>query len=542
MEAGQCAACRQAPAKFTCPCVFPPTPICTRCISEHLETEGMHIPVQYKKVAAAPHGPALEGNEVCDECRGKPAVRFCLCGAPLRKFCEGCDFSHYQKAPLVTHSKHPISAYPAVASGRVPVEVFRQKQLYLNDFQLRLGEELVQFDAFVARVEEEFDELFSRIAAKKDLLLRDLQSQRAKLAASLSEIQQTIAAKRYSESFEIKTKLDDYIATGYATLRICDRKMFTGTLDLQGMYELLDKSVVYTVLPNILQTYIQDIPIIKDNNLRLYSRKTLQMTQMTLSQNTKIDGNTAYCYIDAITVMCIGGGNGHKEAYLVNIRSGRVERTSDMQVNRYYVGSWNYKGECVYAFGGHDGSNYLSSCEKYALANKSWSDLQNPMQRPKRRCSVCEHKAGLYLCGLESAGHSIEHFNPRNQIFTLIRSDSSQYAAILCCLGDELYHIWNDKIEVGRIVNASTGITFTVKATIPSSGNYWLCCPTQWVGGELVSIYHAGGTLSGLFSFSPAKPEFTIVVTLLFPHKWSSRSELMREMYLLLFICFDKMA
>lgn len=165
----------------------------------------MHIPVPLKKAVVGLQALAAEGNEVCDECRGKPAVRFCLCGTPLRKFCEGCDFVHYQKAPLATHSKHPITAYPAVASGRIPIELFRQKQLYINDFQLRLSEELVQFDTFVRRIGEELDALLSKIAEKKDNLLRDLHTKRTELVASLNEIQQVIGVKRYAESFEIMT-------------------------------------------------------------------------------------------------------------------------------------------------------------------------------------------------------------------------------------------------------------------------------------------------------------------------------------------------
>jgi len=103
METSKCLFCRQAQAKFTYSCSFP---ACEVCLITHLGTEGTHISVPIKKAKSKPSA----ANEVCDECMKKPTVQFCLCSAPLRKFCDDCDFSHYQKARPMPHSKHPMVA------------------------------------------------------------------------------------------------------------------------------------------------------------------------------------------------------------------------------------------------------------------------------------------------------------------------------------------------------------------------------------------------------------------------------------------------
>lgn len=270
METGKCSLCRETQARFACSCVFPIIPVCEVCIIAHLGTEGAHMPVPIKKPQQVPSAPA-QGNEMCDECGHKEAVRFCLCRTPLRKFCDGCDTAHYEKARLLTHSNHPIIAYQAVISGKVPIETFRKKQFYINDLQLRIGEELTNFDAFMRQVEEDFEALLSKIAAKKEEILRDLLTQRAKLASVLTETQEIIETKRYTEGVEVNTELDEYLANGYVTSAVYDLKMFKGKLDLAGINELMNKAAVYELTPHVLQNEIMRlVPVIKANILRLF--------------------------------------------------------------------------------------------------------------------------------------------------------------------------------------------------------------------------------------------------------------------------------
>jgi len=149
-------------------------------------------------------------------------------------------------------------AYQSVASGRVPLETFRRKQQFINDFQLRIGEELTRFDAREKQISEEFDTLLQKVIVKKTEAIAELQTARAQLAAQLSEIQQTIEAKRYAESPEITTALDEYIVNGYLSTTAITVQMFTGRLELQGVEEMLEKVVTVEVLQQELG---QDIPV-----------------------------------------------------------------------------------------------------------------------------------------------------------------------------------------------------------------------------------------------------------------------------------------
>lgn len=511
MEGVQCSVCSQSQAEFVCACVFPPFPVCSYCSPSHLEAAGVHSLVSIQALAA----PVLVfGNEVCDICEIKPAVHFCLCTAPLPKFCKGCHLAHYQKVRQV-HSMHSMSAYELVTSGRMSVETFRRKQVYINDFQLRIWDELVQFDAFARRVEGEFSALIGQITDKKAAVLADLQRLKVKLTAHLSAVQQTIEAKRYIESFEVTTALDEYILTGYELLPLPEADIFSGRLELREISTLLENSVSFAVQESLIEQESGQIPVLKGHYLRLFHRKTLQMTQMTLSQTTRIDHSTAYCFLSPNTLLA-AGGISHNEVYHINIRSGQVERAKSLNTNRWWTGLFPYKGKFVYAFGGSNG-NLLNSAEKYAIEAEVWTNVRSLMCRAKLCCSVCEHFSGLYMSGIEQKGSSIECFSLNSETFRLIRTNSVLMASILCCVGDELYQIQHDKAEFADLTSGPK-VTFSTKwAFAPiNNGQYWLCYPTQVKGGELVGVLNPCGAPFGLFRLQIAQGLFTQVANFVY--------------------------
>jgi len=512
MEGAQCTLCHLAQAKFACSCSLPAILICAGCLADHIEAAGTHLPVPMQKKALLSGGP---GNEVCDECRAKAAVRFCLCTTPLRKFCEGCDFTHYQKARHMTHSVHAISAYQSVASGKVPLETFRKKQFYINDFQLRIGEELVQFDTFTKQVEDEFGLLLAQITEKKEEILRDLQTQRVKLVAHLNEIQQIIENKRYAEFFEVATVLDEYILNGYSSLQGYSEKMFRGKLELQQIKDLLAQSVTYELDENsLLRGAFVDIPVLKGNTLRLYNGRSLQCKSITLSQNTNINNGTAICFIGADVVLCCGG-DGHNDVYEVNIRSGDTRKVASTNTMRRWVGIWNYRGVCVYAFGGYNGSVRLTTSEKYLIERKTWTTLSNSMHKAKWKCSVCEHSTGLYISGNNEPGSSLECFNLQNETFQLLRTESAGCHSILLCVEDKLYLIRKDTVEAAHLSSGPNRAELAVVKTIPQieNGEYWLCQPAKRCDGKLVGLFNVSSKPCGMFSFDQVQVQFIQVET-----------------------------
>lgn len=438
---------------------------------------------------------------MCDECRSRAPRRFCVCSVPLKKLCADCDTEHFQKAPGQDHFLHPMAAFQSVDSGKVPLGTFRRKQLYINDFRASIGKELQRFDAFNTQVGIEFDVLIEDVKARKETALRDLQNKRIQLAVQLGEMQTIIEAKRYEDSAEVVTVLDYYIVKGYEFEADYDVKLFAGTLELQGIGKMLEKSVSVETISSLFDKQMgMDIPVLKGKSLRLYNRKTLQIAQLELDQATRIDNATAYCYIGPTTIFA-AGGQSHAEVYMVNIENGKVEKGPNMTTLRFWVGIIYYK-EHVFAFGGLNAySQYLNTAEKYDLVSKSWTPLPNPLQRAKYRCSVCEHTSGLYISGVDASSSSIEHYNPNSEAFTLLRPDSNPIPSIVCCVGDELYHVRQDKIEVARLSD---------KPTIPQLGNgyYWLCCPMKIINGELISVLHNLTAPIGLFSLKPTIGQF----------------------------------
>jgi len=381
---------------------------------------------------------------ICEICRVTEATCFCLCGSSIRRYCVSCDSAHYQQTAYLTHSRHPISVYQSVVSGKTPIDVFRKKQLFINEFQRKISEELMNFDAFVGEISQGFESLVCEINAKKEKILRDLQIERGKLVAAMSAAQEVIDSKRYVDASEAVTSLDDYICNGYATGAVYDVKMFRGVLKLSEIRTLVEKSVSYEVFPKVLEGVGQDIPVINGGNLRLFNRRTLQRTELTLRPTPKIDNTlkidkwTAYCYISTEKLMC-SGGSGRGDVYEVNVRTGEVNQLQSMSRVRALGGIWNYKYEFVFVFGGWDGAAMISS-EKYSLTDsKTWTDLPNPIHTVKHWNSVCEHSSGLYISGPTGAvstdqGSSVEFFNPLNESFQLLRTDS-----LKCCFNDLLY-------------------------------------------------------------------------------------------------------
>jgi len=406
-------------------------------------------------------------------------------------------------------------AYESVTSGRVSIETFRTKQLYLNDIQARMWEELVLFDTFVKETDRAFSTLLTQITVKREAVLGDLQTNKAKLRTYLNAIQQTIQSKRYLESFEAVTVLDEYILSGYRSFHAPETKIFTGKMAFQEIFGLLEKCVSYEMQDSLILQESGHIPVLKGNHLRLFNRKTLHMSQLTLSHVTRIDYATAYCFLTPNTLLAVGG-IGHSDVYEVNIRSGTVERTANMNCTRWWTGVFPYRGQFVYAFGGSNG-NFLNSAEKYTIETKLWTNVRSTMQRAKQCCSVCEHLSGLYMSGIEQKGSSMECFYPIDETFRLIRSDSYPIASIMCCIGDELYTIRHNKVEFANLARGPA-VTLMVKATFQpiNTGQYWLCCPIKVQAGELVSVLNPCGEPFGLFRLSPRQGLFTQVANFLY--------------------------
>lgn len=301
--------------------------------------------------------------------------------------------------------------------------------------------------------------------------------------------------------------------------------MFKGKLELQGIKDLLSKTVSFALDENHLFETLH-IPVIKENNVCLYNKKTLQMTQHALSLTPQVDKGTAYCCTTENTVFCCGGCNS-SDVYEVNAQSGAVERPPGMHQNKDYAGIFNLSGKCVLLFGGVNKhyekgyvfggwiKNYLKTVEKYDLERKAWTELPS-MEVEKYSCSVCQHSSGLYISGFSDTTRetTIELFNPISETCRLLHTEVG-FSGILCCVQDELYHIRSSLIEVGSLTTGQTSIAFTQKGTVPKegSGAYWLCCPASVVEGKVVGMFVANGTRCGLFRFESETVQFSQVVS-----------------------------
>ena len=315
---------------------------------------------------------------MCDDCTTNAAVCFCVCLSRVKKRCQTCHVSHCQNSPDAAHFKHPMTVYQKAVSGTVPYETFKGKQDYIQLLLIRIGGEMAPLDAFMEKVEQEFDELLRLVETTKATFLLELRAQRGKLAAALSQINQMVEAKRYEEMFMVETILDDYILNGYKDSRHYQTEMFTGKIEMQPIKKLFGKTVTYSLKEKCLFYYKADIPIIKGNSLHLYNRHTYKLTQRTLNQTTNINRGTAYCYILDDIVLCCGG-EAHNLVYEVNVQNGIVNQVASMSQNRRHAGIFNWNRKYVYIFGGKN-PTCLRNVEKYDLEKKIWVTVPS-MQR-----------------------------------------------------------------------------------------------------------------------------------------------------------------
>jgi len=495
--------CGNSPCQFICSCILHSIPICERCITSHLNSGESHqiAHVQMKDPGSL---GTLNPDQLCEECKRQVATRFCLCRFPYFKFCDRCDISHYKRAPRATHSEHPISECQAVLSGQVPVTTFRAKQIYISGLEAQLEQDIYEFDSFAKQVEEELTTLVGEVVAKKEAVLRDLADQRPKLIAAVKDAKRVIAEKRYLDTFEVSTYLDDRILNGYEHAVMKDLKIFTCQINSR---EMLDKLVQYELSTKLKEEIVLDLPVIKDQNIRLFSPIDLTMTQVTLSRITVIDDSTAFCFIGKHTLLACGARNVQGDVYEINIRTGLVTPRPNMPVNKRSVGicTLNYH---VYVFGGHDNSKYFDSAEKYSLASKSWTCISNRMNKAKDCCSIAQHSSGLYISGLNP--YTIEHFDPASETFRLLR-ESGSLLQMLFCVGDELISIRGDTIESADLSKGPESIVFTKKRIFAQigNGNYCMRTPAQWFRGKFVGVLNNITSHIGLYTFNPREYQFT---------------------------------
>jgi len=342
METERCSICSLSQAKFSCSCALLSLPICETCLLSHLSTAGSHITVPLRPRVTA---TSETGNEVCDECGNRQADYFCLCSSSLRKFCRGCDYSHYQKAPHMVHFKHPMAGYQEVASGRMSIEAFHKKQFHINSLLLHLEEELSSFDAFVKSTEAEFLAVQEQIAAQKAEFLGDMQVQRVNLISAIGEVYQYIESKRYIETLEVVSYLDDSIVNGYLCPWLCDMRLFIGKTNIQPVLRALEELVEYE-LAGILLEKAEALPAFERNALALYTLPNLEKTYISIDKTVKIDNETAFCYIEKSTLLCCGGANSNL-IYEADLQSGEIMYVASMSVVKGCVGIWNYQGQTV---------------------------------------------------------------------------------------------------------------------------------------------------------------------------------------------------
>jgi len=413
----------------------------------------------------------------------------------------------------VDHLPSPIHAYKAIATGKVPIETFRIKQFYINELQRFIYEEFTHFDTFAKQTQTELDDFLQKITTQREKILTNLDTLRGELVLRLNEIKEIIETNRYKANFEVVTKLDKYLAEGYLTSEKYSLQMFTGKSDLAGISDLLEKSVVYTLEPNRLleEANLVLIPVLNDDNLRLFHPDTFEMTPIALSQSINLDQCTAYCYIGTDYIFSCGGVN-HSQVNQIHISSGIVEKAPSMNSLRRYMGIW-YTDMHIFVFGGYS-NTHLNTAEKYGLDMNPWVNIANVMPKAMSGVSVCEHSSGLYLSGSDTAGTATVHFNLMTEVFQLMRYDPSfSVFSLICCTGDELYHIIPKNIETANLSDGPNGADFTLTPlSFPNSaGNCWQCCPMKRRGEVLLRV--ASFKSCAFYCFNPARSKLTSVFT-----------------------------
>ena len=161
----------------------------------------------------------------------------------------------------------------------------------------------------------------------------------------------------------------------------------------------------------------QVFPVVYCDNVALYDLTGARLTTHTLSLNFQYDGS--YIQIDNNSLICVGSDPPTTHVHLLNLTTFQFLQLPSLTTPRSVSGIAKIDS-FVYVFGGWDGEEVLSSCEKSNIRSDTrWTRVRNNMTCPRSSFTPCLYTHLLYLISTNRhTDRAVESFDPSTEAFT----------------------------------------------------------------------------------------------------------------------------
>ena len=380
----------------------------------------------------------MDGNSwFCSTCQSTQASAFCLCRNTETFLCDRCLPEHFSKNLGWMHFAHPIALFK---KREIPGFFERLQKRFLDVPKAcdMLKGNLSAVDRSIRELEQKGEGLILSI---KEYVFQEttrLLSLRAELEASINasvaEVMQTM-----EDDFPVFTsRFGRLLRSGTDP---CFLNIFSCQITSSHSHEPLKAR--YT---------IDDCPIMPSVSQNVLTRHQL-LTGQTMSSILPVTftEGAVFCLLDPNTLFCTGGNPELTTTYLLSLSQGSLAEQPGMLTPRRYPGIAQCGG-FVYIFGGYDGVQDTTSCEKFKISEKVWSRLPN---MSKYRCGFAPCVLGddIYLTDPARRHKTLEIFNVHTETFreSPVRIPSMISDNSVAFIADEVLTVITCSKQMGRL-------------------------------------------------------------------------------------------
>lgn len=367
----------------------------------------------------------------CGVCMRNPAEMFCLCQQLPTFLCNSCIQVHCAKNPTSVHDFCPITDMAFMS--HITADVYKHRKLLIAQAMIALEKtkekEALDYEQNKEIVTEVLQQILYLTESLHNVLTVTLDRTKEKLQQSLyAEVNEPLVEFLLENSQALQqprvslydipvvmtaSSLKASVANTISNFQTLDFSEYTLS-SLKGV----QKQVKTSKKDPEFRGEAPYCPVLMGNNLRkYYSGATIRIGLLELTHTPKVDQETAYAFLENGNLVCCGGLEGSREAYIIGTASAQVTILPKMVQGRSSPGLTTFNG-CPYVFGGSSGSNLLTTCEKFDHMEK-WETNREQMARPRGAFTPCTHNNLIYLPG-GFATNTIEYFDPIRSSFNLL--------------------------------------------------------------------------------------------------------------------------
>jgi hypothetical protein len=461
----------------------------------------------------------MNGNKTCLLCEKNYATQACLCKHTLTYLCDDCMGEHRKQNSGIFHLFIDLELVSETSRDSTQLKLYKltNKLITKKVEYLTYKESLL---SYIRKLQETREELVEFVNSTFESAISNLTQSVSSINSSIERLD-CIAHPTPSDMLDSSyfKKFKCGIQSRIENISIDKEPVFEKIKDMikieysEGSNTEEAKRVV-SVLSNIgpiIQNSRKSSPVSYEYEGSLYfiPKSTKHVLKYEPITNTTdlllIESPFQFpeyyrmCKLKTGDLFVCGGtdgGNYLKRAFVIKLNALSVEQLPDMIRARQSHSVISHE-DCVYVFGGYDGSNMLD-CEKFDLTKKTWSKIANLPKEMNMCYSVCLYRDTIYI-------PSIGFYNPQLNSYEL---DTSKIVGIPISYKDYIYLISNgdDTNQILLLKDGTTAIEH-----YPTNNNYWTYCSLSYYNG---SFFFTQANSKKVFEFNSSKRSVRHVVDL----------------------------